>query len=86
MNCILGTLILFAGYFTPANTLPADGQLMPIAGNEALYSLIGNKYGPSSKYEFRLPNLNKSPNPMLNANPFNPRWLVCVEGTYPSHL
>ena len=85
MSCVLGTLILFAGYFTPANTLPANGQLLSIAQYPELYSVIGKKYGPSGKYEFRAPNLNMSPNFWHNVNPFNPRWIVCVKGDKPTN-
>jgi microcystin-dependent protein len=41
----------------PKNTLPADGQLLSIAGNSALFSLLGTTYGGNGTTTFALPDL-----------------------------
>lgn len=48
---------LFAGNFAPRNWAFCDGQLMPIAQNTALYSLVGTTYGGDGRTTFGLPNL-----------------------------
>lgn len=55
----LGEIRIFAGVSTspPANWAFCNGQSLPIATNEALFSLIGTLYGGSSN-TFNLPNLN----------------------------
>ena len=37
--------------------LPALGQILPVNGNQALYSLLGNTYGGNSPSSFALPDL-----------------------------
>lgn len=51
--------IMTGGYnFCPRNTLPADGQLIPIPQNPALFALLGTRYGGNGTTTFALPNLN----------------------------
>jgi microcystin-dependent protein len=54
---ILGEVMPFAGNFTPADYLPADGRLLQISDNTALYSLIGTTYGGDGVHTFALPDL-----------------------------
>ena len=53
----MGTLCLFAGNWPIRGWARAEGQLMPIAGNEALYSIIGTAYGGDGTKTFALPDL-----------------------------
>ncbi|MBY0307996.1 MAG: tail fiber protein, partial [Phycisphaerales bacterium] len=48
-----------AAYSTyyPANCLPCEGQLLPVAGNEALYVVMGTAFGGDGVNTFRLPDL-----------------------------
>ncbi len=55
MEDILGSISIFAGDYTPENYLPCDGRLLQIAQNQALFSLIGNKYGGDNRTTFALP-------------------------------
>lgn len=48
---------MFAGNFAPRSWAFCDGQLMPIAQNTALFSLIGTIYGGDSRTNFGLPDL-----------------------------
>jgi hypothetical protein len=59
-TCTLGSVLLTAGTTGPVGTLPADGQLLQISSNAALFSLLGTKYGGNGKTTFALPNLRKA--------------------------
>lgn len=48
---------IFAGNFAPRNWAFCDGQLLPIAQNTALFSLIGTTYGGDGRTTTALPNL-----------------------------
>ncbi|HEX5056965.1 MAG TPA: tail fiber protein [Gammaproteobacteria bacterium] len=53
----LGEVRLFAGNFAPAGWNFCDGTLLPIADNEALYTLLGTTYGGDGMTNFALPDL-----------------------------
>ncbi len=53
----VGEIRIFAGNFAPTGWAFCDGQLMPIAQNTALFSLLGTMYGGNGKTTFALPNL-----------------------------
>lgn len=53
----MGQVRAFAGSFAPAGYLPADGRLLSIASNTALFSLLGTTYGGDGKTNFALPDL-----------------------------
>lgn len=52
-----GEIIAFAGNFAPKGWAFAQGQLMPIAQNQALFSILGTTYGGDGKTTFALPDL-----------------------------
>ncbi len=53
----LGFVYDFAGNFPPGASFAAQGQLLPIASNVALFSLLGTTYGGNGTTNFALPNL-----------------------------
>jgi microcystin-dependent protein len=53
----IGELRLFPYNFTPSGWLACEGQLLPIAQNNALYSILGANYGGNGVYTFALPDL-----------------------------
>jgi microcystin-dependent protein len=53
----IGEVRLFAGNFAPAGWAFCRGDLLPIAGHEALFALIGTLYGGDGQNTFALPNL-----------------------------
>ncbi len=53
----IGEIILFAGNFPPRGYAYCNGQLLPISGNEALFSLLGTTYGGNGVNNFALPDL-----------------------------
>eukprot|EP01030_Chromulinospumella_sphaerica_P023307 gene23307-23331_t len=53
----IGEIRMFGGSFPPNGWAFCDGQLMPIAENDALFTLIGTTYGGDGQETFGLPNL-----------------------------
>ena len=53
----IGEIRMFAGNFAPAGWAFCDGQLLPIAENDALFTLIGTTYGGDGEETFALPDL-----------------------------
>ena len=56
-ECGLGEVKLFAGNFAPRNWAFANGQVLPIGQNSALYSILGTTYGGDGRSTFALPDL-----------------------------
>jgi microcystin-dependent protein len=56
----VGELRLVGFNFAPVNWATADGQLMPISRNTALFSLLGTNFGGDGRSTFALPNLQGS--------------------------
>ncbi|NBO39148.1 tail fiber protein [bacterium] len=78
-ECYLGEVRSFALYQSGielAGFVRADGQLLKIRENEALFSLLGDRYGGDARTTFAVPHLN-SPNEKLV-------HYICTEGIYPS--
>lgn len=53
----LGQITMFAGNYAPTGWAFCDGELLPIAGNDALFSLIGTIYGGNGSTNFGLPDM-----------------------------
>lgn len=69
-NPVLGEIFAFAGTFAPRGFLKAEGQLLPIAMNTALFSLLGTQYGGDGRTNFALPDLRgRAPVGASAANP-----------------
>ncbi len=56
-NPYIGELRMFGGNFAPAGWAFCDGQLLAIAENDALFTLIGTTYGGDGQETFALPDL-----------------------------
>jgi len=52
---MLGSMCVFAGNFAPRGFALAQGQLLPIAQNSALFSILGTTYGGDGRTTFGLP-------------------------------
>ena len=48
---------IFAGNFAPRSWAFCNGQLLPVAQNTALFSLVGTTYGGDGRTSFGLPDL-----------------------------
>jgi microcystin-dependent protein len=57
MEPLMGQIILFAGTYAPKGWAMCDGQLLSIAQNSALFSLLGTTYGGDGRTTFALPDL-----------------------------
>jgi len=75
-TCTLGQIILTAGKTAAPGTLLANGQILQISSNAALFSLLGTKYGGNGKTTFALPNLR-------NAAPTGLTYSICEFGIFP---
>lgn len=53
----MGEIITVGFNFCPRGTLEADGRLLPISQNQALFSLLGTIYGGDGRTTFALPDL-----------------------------
>lgn len=78
MDYTIGEISLFAFNFTPMGWMSCEGQILNIAQNQALFSLIGATYGGNGTTTFALPNL-KGAEPLPNM-----KYYIAVQGLYPS--
>ncbi len=77
METMLGEIELFPFTFVPRGWLLCNGQLLSIAQNQALYTLLQNSYGGDGRTNFALPNL-------LGTEPIpNTKFYIAIEGYYP---
>jgi hypothetical protein len=75
-ECTLGEMILTASP-SVANGVPANGQLLAISQNTALFSLLGTTYGGNGVTTFALPDMRPE-------TPNNMTYSICTEGVFPS--
>lgn len=62
MDEYLGSIVIFSFGFAPRNFAQCNGQLLSIAQNQALFSLLGTTYGGNGVQNFALPDFRgKSP-------------------------
>src|SRR5262245_40638661 len=57
MDPFVGEIKIFAGPFAPKDYAFAQGQIMSIAQNSSLFSIIGTRFGGNGTTTFALPNL-----------------------------
>ena len=57
MDPFLGEIRMFGGNFAPQGWATCDGQILSIAQNTALFSLLGTTYGGNGQTTFALPDL-----------------------------
>src|SRR6185295_8857916 len=57
MDPFLGQISIFGFGFAPKGWAICQGQLMPLAQNTALFSILGTMYGGDGRSTFALPNL-----------------------------
>jgi len=84
----LGQILTFAFNYCPYGTLPANGAVLPISSNVALFALLGNNYGGDGKTTFALPNITP-PAANFRVPTVTPRHglidCIAVAGIYPSN-
>ncbi|MCF2872368.1 tail fiber protein [Octadecabacter sp. G9-8] len=57
MDPFIGEVTMFAGNFAPRGWAFCDGQLLAVASNSALFSILGTIYGGDGRTTFALPDL-----------------------------
>ncbi len=77
----IGQIQLFALGFAPYGWQLCDGTICQIAPNQALYALIGNKFGGTPGQNFAVPNL-------LKASAYQAQrpmaYYIAMNGLYPT--
>ena len=79
-ECTLGEVRLSAATF--GYGMVADGRLLAISTNTALFSLLGTQYGGDGRTTFALPDLRDVAPKSRNGQALN--YFVCTEGIFPS--
>ncbi|MBZ5736092.1 phage tail protein [Nocardioides sp. TRM66260-LWL] len=74
-DCTVGEVRLFAG--AVGDAVPADGRELSINQNNALFALIGNRFGGDGRTTFALPDLRA-------AAPNGLTYQICTTGTFPT--
>ncbi len=75
-TCTMGEVRLWAGIAVPKQWRVADGSLLPINQNQALFSLLGDSYGGDGRVTFALPD-------MTDLAPDGVRYFICTTGVFP---
>jgi microcystin-dependent protein len=73
--CTLAVLDLFAVPFSPPEHVAARGVFLPVATQQALFSLLGTTFGGNGESNFVVPDV---PAPIPSTG-----WFVCNAGLYP---
>ena len=73
----MGDLILSAQSYNLGTLVPADGQLLQINQNQALFALLGTRFGGNGVQTFAVPDLRSFAPPGLY-------WNICAFGIFPS--
>lgn len=82
MDAYLGMIIMFGGNFAINGWALCQGQLLSIAQNTALFSILGTTYGGNGTTTFGLPDLRgRTPVGMGNGPGLTPIVLGQVAGT-----
>ncbi len=74
MDFFLGQIIWVAFDFEINGFMKCDGRSLPISQNQALYSLIGTKYGGDGVTIFMIPDMKTETG----------SYQICIQGIYPS--
>ena len=77
MEGILGEIRLFGGNYAPKGWHLCDGTKFNIKGNEALYSVLGNKFGGDGRTYFNLPKME------VMSNIRGAVYIICITGPFP---
>lgn len=70
----LGEIRLFGGNYAPRGWALCDGRLLSINEHQALYSVLGTRYGGDGRTEFGLPDLRGQ---------LGVSFIISLEGRYP---
>lgn len=77
MEPFLGEILLVPYNFAPKNFAFCEGQILPIAQNAALFSLLGTNFGGDGKSTFALPDLR-------GKGPAGLNYIIALNGIFPA--
>jgi microcystin-dependent protein len=75
---MIGEIKLLPYGFAPQNYALCDGSILSIAQNQALFALLGTKYGGNGITDFALPNI--APVPSVD-QPATTSYYICLQGS-----
>lgn len=92
MDEYIGIIKLFAGTFAPRGWALCDGQILSIAQNTALFSILGTTYGGNGQTTFALPDLRVKDEGGTATGYYKGfegmeggmKYIICVNGLFPS--
>lgn len=77
MDVYIGQIQLFAFNFAPRGWMLCNGATLQIVQNQALYALIGTRFGGDGRTNFQIPNLlAASPESGIN-------YYIATQGLFP---
>jgi len=71
MEPLLGQIQIFPFNWAPRGWALCDGALLPIAANQALFSLLGCSFGGNCETNFALPNYG-------SISPTGSHYFICI--------
>jgi microcystin-dependent protein len=77
MDYYIGQIAIFPYNFVPMGWMLCNGQQLAVMQNQALFSLIGIKFGGNGQTNFNLPNLQGA-----ECLP-GTGYYICISGIYP---
>ena len=93
-QCLLGTIQFTATKFAPKNWAYANGKILKIRNNSALFSLLGSRYGGNGRSTFALPKIaslqagkttkTTARRKTTKAGKVTVRAIICVKGSFPT--
>ena len=75
MESMTAEVKYFAGNYAPRDWAFCDGEILPIVKYQALYSILGDRFGGDGRTTFALPKIED-----LNGC----KAIICLDGIYPS--
>ncbi|MCC7491135.1 MAG: tail fiber protein [Fimbriimonadaceae bacterium] len=85
VEAMVGEIRLVPYGFAPEGWAFCEGQMLPLAQNQALYSLIGAKWGGNATTQFALPDLREAEKALAAKNgEGKARYIIALSGVYPT--
>ncbi|MEB3328971.1 MAG: phage tail protein [Candidatus Sericytochromatia bacterium] len=83
----IGMVKLVAQSYASPDWMLCEGQTLQVRQYQALYAVIGNRYGGTPGSTFKLPDLRDPANPRLHKgfgypNPLH--YAICINGVWPA--
>ena len=71
----LGQIVMFAYGFEPRGFVKCDGRLIELGQNDALFALLGGRFGGDGRKDFELPKIE---DPCEGVS-----YYICIQGIFP---